>query len=175
MAGSDATITHVHLLADVPNLIPAVGLMRWKEWARPPEPTHRDWWISATRGEAGRRGMPITLVTQDEAGNATGAVGLNTFDLPQFHDRSPWIIGMIIAPDSRGHGLGRVLIEGIEKIAIGQGHQQLWVATELAAGFYQRCGYRLTETTKIGADLKHILVKDLTRPTSVREPLSTRA
>lgn len=158
---SDAPTTAVRLLADVPDLIPAVGLMRWTEWAQPPEPTDPAWWIDATRREAARVGMPITLVTQDDAGNATGAVGLAEFDLPQFHDRSPWIIGMIIAPSRRGNGIGRTLLGGIEQIAIEQGHQRLWVATERAAGFYQRCGYSLTETARIGPDLKHILVKDL--------------
>lgn len=85
--------------------------------------------------------MPVTLVTQDERGRATGAVGLSEFDLPELHDRSPWIIGMIVAPDERGHGVGGVLVDGIETVASAEGHRRLWVATERAAGFYQRCGF----------------------------------
>lgn len=151
------------LLADVPDLIGPVGLMRWKEWAQPPGPTDPEWWIDATRREAGREGMPITLVTQDDEGRATGAVGLSEFDLPELHDRSPWIIGMIITPGHRGRGLGRLLVDGIEAIATTQGHRQLWVATEKAAGFYQRCGFTSAQTLQVGPDLKYILVKDLGR------------
>lgn len=135
--------------------------MRWREWAEPPGPTDPEWWVDATRREAGREGMPVTLVTQDDRGNGTGAVGISEFDLPELHDRSPWIIGMIVAADHRGRGLGRLLVDSIEAIAAAQGHKQLWVATERAAGFYQRCGFVSTETLQVGPDLKYILVKDL--------------
>jgi N-acetylglutamate synthase-like GNAT family acetyltransferase len=135
--------------------------MRWREWAQPPGPTDPQWWIDATRREAGRDEMPITLVTQDDQGDVTGAVGLNEFDLPELHDRSPWIIGMIIAPDHRGRGLGGVLVDAIEAIATTHGQRRLWVATERAAGFYQHCGFTSTETLQVGPDLKHILAKDL--------------
>lgn len=163
MSDSGTTLGPPRLLADVPELAGPVGLMRWKEWAEPPGPTDPEWWIEATRREAGREGLPVTLVTQDIQGHVTGAVGLNEFDLPELHDRSPWIIGMIVAPDHRGRGLGRVLVEGIEAIAISQCHKMLWVATERAAGFYQRCGFVSVETLQVGPDLKYVLAKDLSR------------
>lgn len=152
----------IRFLVDVPELIRSVGLMRWREWAEPPGPTDPEWWIEATRREAGRDGMPVTLAAQDDQGDAAGAVGLSRFDLPELHDRSPWIIGMIVASSHRGRGLGRALVGGIEAIARNQGHRQLWVATEQASDFYQRCGFANTETLQVGPDLKYILVKDLT-------------
>lgn len=161
MSDSSGTPGRVRLLADVPELIGPIGLMRWRKWAEPPGPTDREWWVDATRREASREGMPVTLVTQDDQGNGTGAVGLSEFDLPELHDRSPWIIGMIVAPHHRGRGLGRLLVDGIEAIARAQGHKQLWVATERAAGFYQRCGFVSTEALQVGPDLKYILVKNL--------------
>lgn len=161
MSDSAASVGRVRLLVDVPELIRPVGLMRWREWGQPPGPIDPEWWIQATRREAGREGMPVTLVTQDDQGKVTGAVGLNDFDLPELRDRSPWIIGMIVASDRRGRGLGRVLVDGIEAIATAQGHQQLWVATERGAGFYERCGFVNAETLRVGPDLKYILVKRL--------------
>ncbi len=72
---------------------------------------------------------------------------------------------MIVAPDHRRRGLGRVLVDGIEAIAASQGHEQLWVATERAASFYEGCGYVGVESLQVGPDLKHILVKDLSQST----------
>jgi len=68
---------------------------------------------------------------------------------------------MIVAPDERGHELGRVLVDGIETVASAEGHRRLWVATWRASGFYQRCGFVSAETLLLRPDLKYILVKDL--------------
>jgi len=151
----------IKLLADVPEFVEPVGLMRWREWAQPPARTDPQWWIDATRREAGRSTLPITLVAADSEGTAAGAIGIKQFDLPQLHDRSPWIIGMIIRSDLRGQGIGSALVEGIEAIAATHGYSQLWVATEQAARFYQRCGYTLTETLDYSPESKHILTREL--------------
>jgi hypothetical protein len=55
------------LTADHPNLLEAVGQMRWEEWGHAPEPESLGWWISATRGEAGRTSLPMTFVAVDPA------------------------------------------------------------------------------------------------------------
>jgi N-acetylglutamate synthase-like GNAT family acetyltransferase len=56
----------VFLLADRPALIEAAGLLRWREWGRPPEPEHPGFWVENTRREAGRDdGLPFTLVAVD--------------------------------------------------------------------------------------------------------------
>lgn len=99
-------------------------------------------------------------------GHATGAVGLSEFDLPELHDRSPWIIGMIVTPDHRDCGLGHVLVEGIEAVAAAQGHKQHRVATERAAGFYQHCGFMSVEMLQVRPDVNYTVVKDLAQPTT---------
>ena len=140
-----AGTARIQLLADRADLVDAVADMRWLEWGRPPEPTDRTWWRSATKGEAGRRRLPLTWVASDSSG-ALGAVGLGKFDIEERHDRSPWLLGMIIRPDRGGTGLGRGLLTHLEKWAADQGYRQLWVANEgLAVPFYQRCGWQLQE------------------------------
>jgi GNAT superfamily N-acetyltransferase len=129
----------VDLLADRLDLIEAVTDLRWLGCGHPPEPTDRDWWRAARIREADRRQLPVTWVASDDSG-ALGAVGLGQFDLEERRDRSPWVLGMIIRRDRRGTGLGRLLLENIERWAGDQAHQQLWVATgRPAVNFYQRC------------------------------------
>ena len=55
----------------------------------------------------------------------------------------PTQCGMVVRPDYRGVGVGRRLLAALEEFASRHGVQQLWVFTERAASFYERCGWRL--------------------------------
>jgi GNAT superfamily N-acetyltransferase len=138
----------VELLADRPELIAQVGHMTWLEWgygAKDPEP-----FIKVIAQEAGRDGLPISLVAVDAAGSAVGKVGLggSDGDLSQAErrDRSPWVIGMIVRRENRLQHVGRLLLSKMEERAAAQGFRQVWVATgDEAVGFYRQCGWRDTE------------------------------
>jgi len=137
----------VELLADRAELIPAVGELRWRDWGHAPEPEDLSWWIDVTRRESGRTGLPVTFVALDHDDRLGGAVGLGLFEPPEREDRSPWVMGMIVAPELRGRGLGRQLLGHLCGWAGERGHDPIWVATgDYAAGFYQRCGWQLAET-----------------------------
>jgi GNAT superfamily N-acetyltransferase len=132
----------VCLLADRPELIEAVGLLRWREWGRAPEPEDPGFWVETSRREAGRDGLPFTLVAVDATGAAVGAVGLGEFDQDDLRDHSPWVMGLLVDPARRGRGIGRALMSALEARAAGAGHRRIWVATTDAAGFYRRCGWQ---------------------------------
>jgi hypothetical protein len=66
----------VRLLADLPDLVPAVGKLRWQEWGHEPGRTALSWWVEVTGREAGRDGLPVTFVAVDRHGEAVGAAGL---------------------------------------------------------------------------------------------------
>ena len=149
-AHSTTSSVAAELLADRSDLIEAVTDLRWREWGHPPEPMDRTWWRTATIRESGRSERPITWVASDSSG-ALGAVGLGQFDIEERHDRSPWLLGMIVRPDRRGSGLGRLLLNSLESWASGHGYEQLWVANEgPAVVFYQRCGWQFCETVDRG-------------------------
>lgn len=153
----------VHLLADVPHLVAAVGQIRWREWGHAPEPEDLSWWVDVTGREAGREGLPVTFVAVDMLGEAVGAVGLGEFDIDERRDRSPWVLGMVVRPDRRGVGVGRLVLSRLERFAAEHGHTEVWVATGgLAVGFYQRCGWQEAERLHLASS----------RPTTVlRKPL----
>jgi GNAT superfamily N-acetyltransferase len=149
----------VHLLADRADLIEAVTDLRWLEWGHAPEPIDREWWHAATVREAGRSELPMTWVASDQSG-ALGVVGLGQFDIEERRDRSPWVLGMIVRPDRRGTGIGRLLLAHLERWARQQGYEQLWVATGGAAvDFYQRCGWRIYETVNRDFESATVLTK----------------
>jgi GNAT superfamily N-acetyltransferase len=147
MGTPSRSVVTVFLLADRPELVPAVGEIRWKEWGHPPEPEALSWWVEVTKREAGRQGLPVTFVAVDSHGQAVGAVGLGPFDLEERRDRSPWVLGMIVRADRRGQGIGRLLLDRLEACAAEMGHAQAWVATGgRAIDFYRRCGWEVTES-----------------------------
>jgi GNAT superfamily N-acetyltransferase len=138
----------VDLLADRADLIEMVTDLRWREWGHEPEPTERDWWRDATIREAGRDRLPLTWVASDSSG-ALGAVGLGLFDIDERHDRSPWLLGMIVRPDCQGTGLGRLLLAHLEQWASGHAYPEVWAANEgRAVNFYRRCGWTVQETVE---------------------------
>ncbi|WP_162907738.1 GNAT family N-acetyltransferase [Allorhizocola rhizosphaerae] len=129
-------------LSDHPYLVPGIGLLRWQECGHPPEPTDPQWWTDATGREAGRHGLPKTWVAIDDAtGGAVGAVGLGEFDIAERRDRSPWILGLIVAPERRGEGIGRALLSEVERHT----DTTLWAATGQAVGYFRRCGWEVAE------------------------------
>ena len=145
----------VRLLADCPTAMEAVADMRWREWGHPPEPEDPAWWLETTAREAGRDQLPVTWVAHDVDGQVLGAVGLDTYDLDERREVSPWVTGMIVRRDRRGEGVGRVLMRQLERWAAEHQIAEAWVGTDLAAGFYRRCGWTSQEifTTSAGLEM----------------------
>jgi len=135
-------MSDICLLADRPELIEPVGLLRWREWGRAPEPADPAFWVDVARAEAGRDGLPFTLVAVDAGGRAAGVVGLGEFDQEELRGRGPWVTGMVVEPGERGRGVGRALMAALEARAAELGFRRLWVSTTEATGFYERCGWR---------------------------------
>jgi|SRR5215211_4761651 len=142
------TAVTVELLADRQDYIRAVSELRWREWGHWPEPTDPAWWLATTIREASRDRLPITWVASNTNG-ALGAVGLGEFDIEERRDRSPWVLGMIVHPQWRGRGVGRLLLAQLEAWAQGRGYETVWVATGgSAVRFYERCGWRMHEAVE---------------------------
>jgi GNAT superfamily N-acetyltransferase len=130
------------LLADQPELIAEVGVLRWRAAGSIGTPGP---WIEATSRDAGQDGLPLTLVAMDLDGKAIGAVTLGadegTTDASSF-ERAPWVVRMVVRPGERLCGVGRVMMDALEDLARANGHAQLWVAAgDDCADFYRHCGW----------------------------------
>jgi hypothetical protein len=56
-----------------------------------------------------------------DTGGAVAAVGLGKLDIEERHDRSPWLLGMIVRPDNRSSGFVRLLLSHLEQWARAHG------------------------------------------------------
>lgn len=116
--------------------------------------------------EAGYDRLPVTWVAVDAHGQAVGAIGLAEFDLEEAHDRSPWVVGVIVAAHQRSTGIGSQLMATLEEFARFRGYSQLWVATGgRAVHFYQKCGWKLIEIIeRPGSEKATLLAKIIEKP-----------
>jgi GNAT superfamily N-acetyltransferase len=157
---------NIALLAEHPELVPNVGEMRWREWGYGEDSPER--WTDITVSESGRDYLPVTLVAIDASGHASGAVALGDADDAltdqERSDRSPWLLGLVVAPSCRQQGVGRRLVTALEDLARDRGFPTVWVATgDDAAEFYRRCGWSDDEELILtnGGWLNYVLSKRL--------------
>jgi predicted N-acetyltransferase YhbS len=110
---------------------------------------------NVTRREAGRESLPVTWVAVGEAGTALGAVALGSSDVPERPDLVPCIWGMVVRSDVRGRGIGRLLLQRLERHARDSGHTAVWVVTgPSAVGYYERCGWQRVADIRAGILLR---------------------
>jgi GNAT superfamily N-acetyltransferase len=131
------------LLADQPELVAEVGVLRWRAAGGVGTPGP---WIEATARDAGRDGLPFTLVAMDLDGRAIGAVTLGRADesvVDVCPGLSPWVVRMVVRPGERRCGIGRLMVSALEDLARERGHDRIWVAAEGEdSAFYRECGWR---------------------------------
>jgi len=164
MPGSDAqrrrSIT-VAALAEHPHLVPEVVEIAWQEWGAtlPDDPRER-WLREATRDSRLHLPTSAAFVALD-GDRAVGTVQLHEFEIDAIRDRSPWVCGMVVRPPYRGAGVGRRLLAALEQFSAGHGVERLWVFTEDAAGFYERCGWQRFGTAVEAGEPGDVLTRTL--------------
>ena len=130
------------LLADQPELIAEVGVLRWRASGKGGTAGP---WIESTARDAGRYGLPLTLVAMDLDGRAIGAVTLAATDegVVGFDGQAPWLVRMVVRPDEPRCGIGRLMVAAAEDLARERGHAELWVAAcDGDLEFYRALGWR---------------------------------
>ncbi|HEY3529026.1 MAG TPA: GNAT family N-acetyltransferase [Nocardioides sp.] len=133
------------LLADQPELIAEVGVLRWRASGKGGTAGP---WIESTARDAGRDGLPLTLVAMDLEGHAIGAVTLDALGeaSAKCGEHAPWLVRMVVRPEERRCGIGRLMVAAAEDLARERGHDQLWVvACDEDLEFYRACGWAATD------------------------------
>jgi GNAT superfamily N-acetyltransferase len=144
------------LLADQPELIAEVGVLRWRAAGSVGTPGP---WIESTARTAGREQLPLTLVAMGLEGEAIGAVTLDCRgnvvggSSPRTcSGRAPWVVHMVVRPGERMCGIGRLMVSALVDLAREHGHHELWVtADDEDVEFYRHCGWRESDSAEEGA------------------------
>jgi len=132
----------ISTLAEHPELVPDVVEIAWREWGAWQAPGERERWLREMELDSRLHTAMSAAFVALHGDRAVGVVQLHEFEVDAIRDRSPWVCGMVVLPDYRGAGVGSRLLAALEQFAAGHGVRRLWVFTEHAAGFYERCGWQ---------------------------------
>ena len=131
----------IRLLADVPEVIPAVAAWYRAEWS--------DWFAETTleaieadlSGTASRTKLPLGLVAYDPAGHAAGFCSLRDDSFEPYPHAGPWLRGLYVHGPWREQGLAGELIRAAEQQARRMGIKTLYAATGAAIGLFEHVGW----------------------------------
>lgn len=71
-----------------------------------------------------------------------GCLSVSDDDIDErFAHRGPWLSGMLVVASAPNLGVGRALVQAAESMARDLSVPELWLRTETAGPFYERCGW----------------------------------
>lgn len=86
--------------------------------------------------------LPIALVILAD-GEVAGTVALKEDSIEARPDLGPWIAGLLVHPDHRGHGVGQLLVASASRVAWAMGHETVYTGTQVPELFTQ-LGWEVT-------------------------------
>jgi GNAT superfamily N-acetyltransferase len=131
----------VELLRPNSPLIDIIVDWHWREWSSDHDDADIDVWRAGVRKRTNLDRVPFTLVAHLD-GEPVGCLSVSDDDLDErFADRGPWLSGMLVIARARNLGVGRALVDAAESTSRRFGVLELWLRTETAGPFYERCGW----------------------------------
>lgn len=102
------------------------------------------------RSHTDGRAIPTTLLALRD-GQWLGSVSLLRNDHDDIRQYSPWLASLVVRPDARGRGVGRVLVERCVAEAAAQGVSTLYLYchADLVA-YYRALGWREHDQLALG-------------------------
>lgn len=130
-------------IADRPDLAPLVAGWLWEAFWRDDGHTVAEVEAVIAAGTA-TRGPPQTFILLLD-GAPAGTASLAAQDLDSRPDLTPWLAGVYVLPEARGHGLAQALVGAVEDAARAAGIRTIWLYTRKAERVYLRGGWQTVE------------------------------
>lgn len=133
-----------------PSAIPLIASWHFAEWhALFPHKTAQDFaddlaccLHDASQDEL-QQPLPQTWLVLSAQGEICGTVSLLLSDMTTNQDLSPWLANVFIAPEFRGQGIGKQVVQAVMAKAAARQVSPLYLFTEDQQQFYQRLGWQL--------------------------------
>jgi GNAT superfamily N-acetyltransferase len=102
--------------------------------------------------------IPGTYVAIDSS--PVGSASIIENDMETRPELTPWLASVYVKPDFRHRGIGRQLVNHIEKLAGEHNIRQLFLFTPDQQAFYQRLGWDTYDNTTYHDENVTIMVRD---------------
>ncbi len=140
-------------LADHPEFIHTLARWHYEAWSylRPGDSVETR--IARLRAACGRGEIPTIFVAFQD-GTLLGSAMLIAHDMDTHQELTPWLAGVIVAPDYRRRGIGSALVGKVIEGAATGGARRLYLYTPGAEQMYVRLGWSVVERTRyLGAEV----------------------
>jgi predicted N-acetyltransferase YhbS len=143
----------IEYLSDRPEFISVLATWHRREWGnyRPEETTEMR--AAKLRAASGRRQIPSVVVACD-GDTLLGGAMLIAHDMETRPQWTPWLAGVVVAPEHRRQGIAAALIERVITEARSLGFTELYLYTFSTERYYARLGWAFVEQSMyLGADV----------------------
>lgn len=135
----------------------AAARLRWEAFFEGSDRTVAD--DRAGLAELVAREGPEAAFVSDADGRHAGSVLLVRTELSIDLDHSPWLAGLVVAPERRGRGLGAAMVRTVEAHAFEQGFEALYLYTHDADAFYAALGWTVLEEFTAFGEAARLMVR----------------
>lgn len=134
----------IEYLTDRPEHVPTLAAWHRREWGhlRPDESVEAR--AAKLRTCSGHRQIPTIFVASLD-GVLLGSAMLVAHDMETRLQWSPWLAGVVVAPEHRRVGIGAALAEHAAAEALALGCPTLYLYTFSTEAYYARLGWRTIE------------------------------
>lgn len=151
----------IEYLADRPEYVAALAVWHRREWGhlRPDESVEDR--AAKLRAWSGHRQIPtVFIATVDEA--LLGSAMLVPHDMDTRMQWTPWLAGVVVAPERRGRGIGASLAQYAATEASALGFTMLYLYTFSTEEYYARLGWERIERDRYLGTVVTIMSRSLT-------------
>ena len=131
----------IELLRAGSPLVETIVRWHWQEWSRDHDDSDFDRWRAVVGRRTNPERVPFTLVAHlgDEP---VGCLSVCDDEVDErFAEFGPWLSGTLVIGRARNLGVGRALVRAAETTARAMAVPELWLWTDTAGPFYERCGW----------------------------------
>ena len=134
----------IEYLADRPEFVSALAVWHRREWGnlRPDESVEAR--ATKLRAWSGHRQIPTVFIAT-VAETLLGSAMLVAHDMDTRMQWTPWLAGVVVAPECRGRGIGSCLAEHAATEACALGFATLFLYTFSTEEYYARLGWERVE------------------------------
>lgn len=104
---------------------------------------YADWTVeSQERDLANTRGLPLTICALNDNGVVMGSASLlPTDEVSGLDDVTPWLGDLLVLEEFRGRGIGRTLVQAIQRAARDRAFHTLHLVTSSTRDWYVSLGW----------------------------------
>lgn len=148
-------MVEVKNFVDCPEHLPLIAQKVHNQWFTTRPGATEEGMLARMR--AGKRdAIPLGLIGLVN-GAAAGTVSLLESDLEERKDLRPWLAGLLVFEEYRGHGVAAALVRTLTQKALEMGEREVYLYTRIPA-LYEKFGWEIFAKTS-GSDPDEVVMR----------------